>query len=79
MGQLLDRGASIEGQGGYGWTPLGLAAEYGHEAVVRQLLDRGASIEGQDRDGQTPLGWAAEYGQEAVVQLLKSHLTQLSS
>jgi ankyrin repeat protein len=70
--QPLDEGADVEAEdGGFGRTPLLLAAEEGHEAVVRQLLDQGAAVNSKDDDyGRTPLSWAAENGHEAVVKLL---------
>ena len=55
----------------YGRTPLWLAAEQGHEAVVKLLLEKGAELEAKDEGGGgTPLGRAAEQGHEAVVKLL---------
>lgn len=33
----------------YGWTPLHVAAQYGHAAVVEVLLERGAAIDKTDR------------------------------
>lgn len=51
---LLEHGADIEAKDGYGWTPLLLAAQKGHEAVVRLLLEKGANIEAKGRDGWSP-------------------------
>ncbi|WAO96059.1 Hypothetical protein NCS54_01372000 [Fusarium falciforme] len=62
--------AAIEAVDKDGRTPLLLAAEKGHEAVVRLLLDRGAHTEAAYNDSRTPLSQAAENGREAVVRLL---------
>ncbi|KAE8417808.1 hypothetical protein BDV36DRAFT_283421 [Aspergillus pseudocaelatus] len=52
-------------------TSLSLAAENGHEAIVRLLLEKGADLECKDsKYGQTPLSLAAENGHEVVVKLL---------
>jgi ankyrin repeat protein len=48
-----------------------LAAENGHEAVVRLLLaTTGVDPDLRDSDGRTPLSRAAQKGHEAVVKLL---------
>jgi ankyrin repeat protein len=49
-----------------------LAAEGGHEAVVKLLLDTGkVDLDSKDTDsGRTPLSWAAKNGHEAVGKLL---------
>ncbi|KAK1772870.1 hypothetical protein QBC33DRAFT_522720 [Phialemonium atrogriseum] len=50
---------------------LGVAAYFGHEAVVRLLLKEGADFEAKDEDDWTPLSLAARKGHEAaVVKLL---------
>jgi ankyrin repeat protein len=39
---LLEKGADLESKDYFGWTPLLLAREKGHEAVVKLLLEKGA-------------------------------------
>jgi ankyrin repeat protein len=62
---------SIDSKDTHGRTPLSLAAQKGHKAVVQLLLNTGkVDINSKDEHGWTPLLWAALYGREAVVQLL---------
>jgi ankyrin repeat protein len=58
----------VESKDEDGRTPLSLAAEKGHESVIKQLIERGADLESKDKYGLTPLSWAAENGHEAVVK-----------
>jgi hypothetical protein len=69
---LLARGAPIEDNkyGDLKMTPLRLATEDDHLAVVRVLLDGGANIEAIDRDGGTSLHRAAVKGEDKTVGLL---------
>jgi ankyrin repeat protein len=51
MKQLLENGADLEFSDNNRGTPLSLAAEDGHEAVVKQLLEKGANMETRDFSG----------------------------
>ena len=37
-----------------------MAAQKGHEAVVKALIEAGADVNKADNDGRTPLYWAAQ-------------------
>ena len=60
----------INARNGYGETPLCIAAQEGHEAVVSLLLENGANVNAVNNYGETPLWIAAANGREAVVSLL---------
>jgi uncharacterized protein len=57
-----------------GWTPLHLAAFFGHKAMVQMLLGKGALIDSPSRSrssyGNSPLQAAVAMGQFEVVKLL---------
>jgi ankyrin repeat protein len=59
--------------GHYSFTPLHVAAENSHEAVVWILLECNAEINAADKNSKTPLHAAAKNRHEAVVQLLLEH------
>ncbi|PAA54585.1 hypothetical protein BOX15_Mlig005281g1, partial [Macrostomum lignano] len=54
-----------------GCTALHLAAQEGHEKVVRLLVEAGASPSEENSEGLTPLHLAAQSGHSKVLQALK--------
>ncbi len=70
VGQLLDRGAPVQGRNATGATALHAASEAGHWPVVRLLLSRGADPSQTDAVGWTPLMNAIYRNKLAVVQEL---------
>ena len=52
-------------------TPLHLACEHNHLAIVNELLNRGAGVNAKDfYIGYTPLHWAAECGHVNIIEAL---------
>ncbi|ERF71343.1 hypothetical protein EPUS_03498 [Endocarpon pusillum Z07020] len=71
MSDLISAMRDFDSKGAYGQTPLSLAAQKGHKAVVKLLIENGATVDSVDtKYGQTPLSYAAENGHKAVVKLL---------
>lgn len=77
---LLDYGANVEGlgegvapksiPGGKRETPLILAVQNGHEAVVRHLLKAKARLDSVDRNRRTALSMAAMGGYTSIIEEL---------
>ena len=53
-----------------GYTPLHLAARYGHHQLATLLIRKGARVDDQDCSGATPLHLAALYGFADTVNVL---------
>ena len=71
--QQLDRDpALLESHSSDGWTPLHLAAFFGHPDLAAALLDRGAKIDARSTNAMTntPLHAAVAGGNSALVDLL---------
>ncbi|CAJ0592923.1 unnamed protein product [Cylicocyclus nassatus] len=61
----------------YGFTPLHLAAQSGHDGLVRMLLNQGVQVDATSTTmGVIPLHLAAQQGHIAVVGMLLSRSTQ---
>ncbi len=69
----IDRDASLlESHSSDGWTPLHLAAFFGHPNLAKELLDRGASVHALSNNAMrnTPLHAAVAGGKIAVARVL---------
>src|ERR1700722_19322887 len=66
MKYLLENGAIADVRSGSGRSPLSIAAEHGHEGLVRFFLARDdVDVNSKDSDGRTALSFAASNGHEA--------------
>ena len=70
MRLLIERGATIDQADNDGVTPLYVASQNGHEAVVRLLIERGATIDQAENHGWTPLRIAILFDHESVASVL---------
>ena len=66
---LLDAAADINRENSSGYTPLYVAARYGHVEVMRVLLDLEAEVNRAAPNGATPL-WAARYYKHDLAALM---------
>jgi ankyrin repeat protein len=75
MAEIDQDPALLESRSGDGWTPLHLAAFFGHDDLVKALLDRGASIEARSTNAMknTPLHAASGGRHISTIKLLLEH------
>ena len=55
------------------WTPLLLAAWYGHKEIADLFIANGADVNANGADGRTPLDWAIKYKRTETANLLRKH------
>ena len=68
---LIKNGYQPDCKDSHGQTPLSMAAEEGHEAVVKLLLERDdVEADSKDVEDWTPLVFAVQRGHKAIVKLL---------
>jgi ankyrin repeat protein len=53
-----------------GWTPVCIAAQYGHATAITALHNAGAHVDMPNKKGWTPVCIAAEHGHAAVITAL---------
>jgi ankyrin repeat protein len=71
--RLLDRGADVNAQGAFRWSPLYLAAWEGRLDFAQLLLEHGAAINALTNGDETPLHKASAMGHVDLVRLLLEH------
>ena len=70
VSELLSKGAEIDKQDRFGYTPLMLAVKRGHTAVTRFLIDQGANLEIRNLHHFTALMLASFLGNTTMIKLL---------
>ena len=70
---MLEGGADVEDEDGYGWRAIHWAASLGHNDTVAVLLEHGADVNAVDRAGWTALRWATYSGHADTAALLREH------
>ncbi|KAH7345940.1 hypothetical protein BKA66DRAFT_325499 [Pyrenochaeta sp. MPI-SDFR-AT-0127] len=70
LNQVRKTALVLERRDGYGQTPLYLAAQHGHQRMVKLLLDKGADVNAQGGSYGNALYAASVKGHEQVVKLL---------
>ena len=72
IGEIRENSGLLQAHNADGWTPLHLAAFFGHPGLAQALLDEGALVEARSTNAMknTPLHAAAAGGKTELVQLL---------
>jgi ankyrin repeat protein len=72
MSEIQENGGLLQAHNTDGWTPLHLAAFFGHPELAQALLDQGAQVDARSTNAMknTPLHAAAAGGKTDLVQVL---------
>jgi ankyrin repeat protein len=75
MSEIRDNSRLLQAHNTDGWTPLHLAAFFGHPELAQALIDKGASVDARSANAMknTPLHAAAAGGKTDLVQILLQH------
>ena len=68
--RILNCGINVDTTNKNGYTPLHVAANYGHIEIARILLKSGAGVNTADSDGKAPVNLAAVSGHIEIIQQL---------
>jgi ankyrin repeat protein len=67
---LVEKGASVDGSGKFGYTPLMAASVEDHAPIARYLVSVGAGVNARTQNGLTALQYASGAGAAATVNVL---------
>ena len=67
----MELGADVNQAKDDGVTALYIAAQLGHETVVRAMIEAGADVNQATDNGWTPLSIAAQRGHRAILQIIR--------
>jgi len=68
---LLSHGADVNARARGGWTPLMVASQSGHVAVVKVLLEHKADVNAVTEKGASALAVARQTNKTDVVEVLE--------
>jgi ankyrin repeat protein len=66
---LLEAGADVNADNGYGWTALMYASKYGFKDIVQILLMEDVDVNAKNTEGNTALYWSSGKGFEEEAQM----------
>ena len=67
---LLEKGAKVNAEDKWGWTPLHCAAFKGHKEIAMNLLVEKADVNALDADRESPYDKALRGGHKIIIKLL---------
>jgi ankyrin repeat protein len=70
---FVSKGANVNSEDRWGWTPLHYACSKDHKDTVEFLLSKGADLNAREEERKTPIMVAKGEGHNDVVELLRQH------